>query len=1169
MTTHGRGGVQRNEGHEPGPRRRRQAANQARHRANRHSHDGNEHEDVNTEDGREDRRDRRHSEEQQDGDHGQNQNNEEGEGIQNEDQNQTPRSRNRNRNRNRNRQQQNQNQNQQRVKFHYDEWLSREEIEAGVSDGSIFTGTMRINAKNRREAFVNCPELVCDIYIPSEVARNRALNGDVVAVRLTAEDEWHERKEAAAKLSSGVAKMVDAFAKLEMADDDEGLWQPLVQKNHPAAKQKIHVEDDASSDDDDDEVADGETDTAKKTKKKLSKAAKARIKAINEGHLQPRGIVVGVLAANEGAGVNEERSHAQVHIGVLVPQYGFERERPSKVVKGKPLAAEEAFVEFRPLDARVPFFLIPRGEVPYEFVQDPVSFAPPHQKLFEATIANWEAEHRFPKGRLLRMVGEAGEIGPETEALLIETNCDHGEFPEAALDVLREKIPEEGGFRIPEDEIKRRRDLRTSHRIFTIDPATAKDLDDALSCVPIPAGAVSGTNGPLPAHYEIGVHIADVSYFLEPDTALDREAQRRSTTVYLVNKVIPMLPALLSEELCSLNEGVDRLAYSCIWRMTEDGQMLSGAPPPWFGRTVIRSCARLEYSLAQRMVDGVVTENSVDTGNPEDPECWPDRRAPAEPITKAQVIEDVRNLSRIAMSRRKMRFDKSKGGALGLEAIKLSFRRDDLGNPIGVKTYPLYDSNRTIEEYMLMANYLVAQRLILDMQKLAFIRHHPPPDPRGMVTLMQAMEQKGITFEPTAMASAAGLHETLQRLRYSESEELVEIVNYLLRKPMRHALYATAGSLEQRDWRHWALNIPYYTHFTSPIRRYADVMVHRQLTYILNDAIEDYPDTEEITQQIAEHCNEKKDASKQAQDASDRLFFCVFIKQRFASGNPIRTLGVVQELGPQSFTLLLTEFGVECRVHAEIEWGASKIIPTYKDDGSHPSPSGAAEQENGGHGRRGRGQGGNRRGSHQESNERNSGRRHHGRRGGNGDRGEDDGENDQEQNNKKKGKKDDKPKGDVVSLNLQLRSHNGGRNAPLEEITLELLTTVNVILEPTIKASARIDFLTRYIGLSSTEVTHHHKDASHAHATGKGHHDVKHDSRPQKSSRGSNRNNRNRRGGGGGRNASNGAAASEKNDRTDSAGSVQKNNSNNRNRNRNRHRNKAKPGNNTGNGNEE
>jgi len=867
---------------------------------------------------------------------------------------------------------------------YFEAWMPDTEVRQGIEDGTIFTGVLRINGKNRREAFVRCDGIDVDVFVDGEKYRNRALNGDVVAVELFPRSEWNERRE----LKPEVNDMMQAMKALEL-EDDEGLWQPQIQQGSSAAKQVVQKSQSSN-----------------------------RNENLQLGNLQPSGKVVRVLAANEEAGMNLERVNAQVHVGMIAPQFGFDRTSPNKVQAGKPLPARDSFVEFRPLDSRVPFLLIRREEVPFEFLQDPLKFAPPNQKLFEASIAKWSEKHRFPKGKLLRQIGEAGEIGPETEALLIEANCDHGEFPEDAINVLKDMIPEDASWEIPEAEIRKRKDLRLSKRIFTVDPSTAKDLDDALHCVKVEAGKVRGRNGAyLPAHFEVGVHIADVTYFLEPGTPLDREAQRRSTTVYLVNRVLPMLPPILSEELCSLNEGVDRLAYSCIWRMTEDGDMLLNAPPPWFGRTVICSCARLDYGLAQRMFDGNVTEESVDTGNDADENCWPTRRAPQLPHTKAQVIEDVRNLVNIAMARRKKRFDKHKGGALGLQANKLSFTRDEEGNPTGVTTYPIRDTNRTIEEYMLIANYLVAQRLILGADKMAFIRHHPPPDPRGMTTLVETLMKHGVQFDANALGSAAGLNTTLQNLSRTQSKDMMAVIYHLLRKPMKPAKYATAGSLEQNHWRHWALNIPYYTHFTSPIRRYADVVVHRLLSAVLDGSINEFPDSLEELDAIAEHCNEKKEASKSAQDASDRLFLCIFIKQRFEAGDPICSVGIVQELGPNSFKLLIGEFEVECRVHADNDWKASNVRPTYSrvegGDGASKKNNHRSDSRASGHSNR------------QPK-----------------DEGPEDTEN-----------------GDVIALSMTIFPGTDHETP----ITLEVLSQVKVRIEPEISNNGRIDFKTIFI----------------------------------------------------------------------------------------------------------
>lgn len=216
----------------------------------------------------------------------------------------------------------------------------------------------------------------------------------------------------------------------------------------------------------------------------------------------------------------------------------------------------------------------------------------------------WSAWSKLPWGTNVRFVGEAGVISTETQALLMQNGVDHGDFPPGVMRSLQNFLPEKteevdsgvnirgSNWKIPEEEIAKRRDLR-KERIFTIDPTTARDLDDALSVTPLADGTV-----------EIGVHIADVTYFIRPDSDLDREARRRATTVYLVQKAIPMLPPLLCEELCSLNPQVDRLTYSCFWRMNVDGTLVD--EPAWFGRTIIRSCCKLDYQTAQNMIEGLI-----------------------------------------------------------------------------------------------------------------------------------------------------------------------------------------------------------------------------------------------------------------------------------------------------------------------------------------------------------------------------------------------------------------------------------------------------------------------------------------------------------------------------------------------------------------------------------
>ena len=221
------------------------------------------------------------------------------------------------------------------------------------------------------------------------------------------------------------------------------------------------------------------------------------------------------------------------------------------------------------------------------------------------------------------------------------------------------------------------------------------------------------------------MHIADVSYFLAEGNTLDDEAKQRATSVYLVQKVLPMLPPVLCELLCSLNPNVDRLAFSCIWKMRGNGELVDEAP--WFGRTVIRSCAKLDYATAQRMIDGIIP--STPSANPCHPDAFLDTLSEEiwehsrHPIGQSawECARDVCLMHSIALKRRQTRLA---NGALVIQNEKLTFKLDENGNPSSVSNYAIHDSNRLIEEYMLLANYLVAQELISRVGDAAFLRNH-------------------------------------------------------------------------------------------------------------------------------------------------------------------------------------------------------------------------------------------------------------------------------------------------------------------------------------------------------------------------------------------------------------------------------------------------------------
>lgn len=362
---------------------------------------------------------------------------------------------------------------------------------------------------------------------------------------------------------------------------------------------------------------------------------------------RPRAKVVAVI----------ERRHSGRVIGTLRP--------PRDAVPGRPLHDKNKWLFLVPMDTRLPYARVYRDDLPQAVLADPAGY---RETLVAGMLdADWPTTFKNPRARVTGQLGASGTVEAETQALLQQFGVDHGEFrPEvlASLDAFRENVvpvsadgtPLEGeaaaaaaggddaatAYRIPEDERARRRDL-TGLRIFTIDPSTAKDLDDAVHvrCV-------------APGVYELGVHIADVTYFVRPNTALDEEAQRRATTVYLVQKALPMLPRLLSDNLCSLNPNVERLTYSCIWRMNAKGEMLGAEP--WYGRTIIRSCCKLDYGTAQRVIDGEITTEDAEAGSV-DPALWETARRPTGGHTMLEIAKDVKLMNRIAVARRRRRFE--------------------------------------------------------------------------------------------------------------------------------------------------------------------------------------------------------------------------------------------------------------------------------------------------------------------------------------------------------------------------------------------------------------------------------------------------------------------------------------------------------------------------------
>uniref|UniRef100_A0A667YUL0 DIS3-like exonuclease 2 n=1 Tax=Myripristis murdjan TaxID=586833 RepID=A0A667YUL0_9TELE len=684
----------------------------------------------------------------------------------------------------------------------FESYMTCEDVSHGLKRGQLIQGSLRINPKKYREAFIPSPDGDRDIFLDGIVARNRALNGDVVVVQILPRDQW---------------KVIYS--------------NPYTKKERDPSPDVI-VEDQYS---DQDELV-------------------RRVKNI------ALSAVVYIV----------ERKHSRAVTGFL------------KFLPDKP------FAMFSPVDHRVPRINIPLTDCPADFSSRSGDYV---NTLFICRITNWPADSNFAEGRLAKTLGQAGEIEPETEGILIEYDVDFSEFSDEVLDCLPKNLP----WTIPPEEMSKRRDLR-KECIFTIDPATARDLDDALSCKLLPDG-----------NFEVGVHIADVSYFVEEGCDLDFMASRRATSVYLVQKVIPMLPRLLCEELCSLNPLTDRLTFSVIWKITPQGKILS----EWFGRSVIRSCVKLSYDHAQSMINAPDKMFSAEELPPVDPE---------HPID--EIHQAVLNLHSIAKNLRAQRFE---GGALRLDQLKLSFTLDkDTMMPQGCYVYQYRDSNKTtlIEQtynpfesfwkFMLLANMAAAHQIYRSFPEQALLRRHPPPQTKMVDELQELCDQMGLNVDfSSAGALHRSLHATLGDDEYSSARK--EVLTHMCSRPMQMAVYFCTGVIkEEHLFKHYALNVPFYTHFTSPIRRYADVIVHRLLASSLGCGQHIRLSEEEVHKQ-AMHCNDKKTASKRVQELSSELFFGVFVKECGPLDSEAMVMGVLD----QSFDVLVLRYGVQKRIYCK------------------------------------------------------------------------------------------------------------------------------------------------------------------------------------------------------------------------------------------------------------
>lgn len=454
-------------------------------------------------------------------------------------------------------------------------------------------------------------------------------------------------------------------------------------------------------------------------------------------------------------------------------------------------------------------FLIPAGKVRFDIFipQEKLMGAKNGQKAI-AEIIEWPENAKSPFGKIIEVLGDVGDNNAEMHSILAEYELPH-KYPEK-VNRAAEKIPLE----ISNDEIKKRLDLRNI-TTFTIDPADAKDFDDALSLQKLGNGK-----------WEVGVHIADVTHYVTPNTIIEEEAESRATSVYLVDRVIPMLPERLSNGVCSLRPNEDKLCFSAIFEINDEANISK----QWFGKTVIHSNHRFTYEEAQEIIE---TE-------------------------KGDYSTEMLTLNRLAKLLRDQRFQK---GSIAFDRFELKFNIDESGKPLSVYFKEAKDSNKLIEEFMLLANKQVAEFIGKKSgnktPKTFVYRIHDKPDPEKLESLNSFIQRFGYGLQlTTPKLITSSLNNLLANVKGKKEQNVVET---LAIRTMAKAAYST------RNIGHYGLSFEYYSHFTSPIRRYPDMMVHRLLERYLKDG---RSVNEQKYESLCKHSSEMETRAANAERAS-------------------------------------------------------------------------------------------------------------------------------------------------------------------------------------------------------------------------------------------------------------------------------------------------------------
>lgn len=612
------------------------------------------------------------------------------------------------------------------------------------------------------------------------------------------------------------------------------------------------IEEEEVSRNDNPETEQGESITTERERKALQEEVKRAHGNSAEGRPQPTARIVGIVKRNWR-------------------QYVGHIDRDSVRASGKQSRSQQT-VFLVPMEKRIPRIRV-RTRQAGELLG----------KRVLVTIDAWDRDSRYPTGHFVRSLGELESKGAETEALLLEWDVQYRPFPKTVLDCL----PQEGhDWKVPastdDPGWRGRRDLRDL-LVCSIDPPGCVDIDDALHARKLPNG-----------NFEVGVHIADVSHFVKPNNAMDKEASMRGTTVYLVDKRIDMLPMLLGTDLCSLKPYVERYAFSVVWEVTPNADIVSAD----YTKSVIRSREAFSYEQAQVRIDD-----------------------------KSQKDDLTLGMRTLLMLSKKLRQKRMDAGALNLASPEVKVQTEsETSDPVDVHTKQLLDTNSLVEEFMLLANISVASKNYQAFPQTALLRRHAPPPKTNFEELANQLKvKKGLELR---VDSSKALADSLDTCIDPNAPFFNTLVRILATRCMMSAEYFCAGTQSYPEFRHYGLASEIYTHFTSPIRRYADLEAHRQLAAAIDyEPLDASLQSKAKLEAVCKNINVRHRNAQMAGRASVEYYVGQALK-----GRVVDEEAYVMRVFSNGFVAFVPRFGIEGLIR-------------LRDLGT-PEPEGSFDEEN-------------------------------------------------------------------------------------------------------------------------------------------------------------------------------------------------------------------------------